>query len=428
MIESTVLSLSYGQIVVKPPEKLHGLVPESFETYQIVDPGDIIFRPTDLQNDWVSLRFGLSKNRGIITSAYMCFKPRETITNRFAHLLLHTYDLKKIFYGLGSGLRQNIDWRDFKYLPCLIPPLAEQNAIVRYLDFMDRRIRRYIRAKQKLIKLLNEQKQAVIHQAVTRGLDPNVRLKPSGVEWLGDVPEHWEVHRLKNLGQAIIGLTYKPSDVVDESEGILVLRASNILDGQVNLTDKVYVNCEIPEHLFTRNNDILLCARSGSRELIGKNLKILSDLEAVTFGAFMLVFRSNINDFLYYVFNSKIFELQSGFFLTSTINQLTKNDLYDFKIPIPPLDEQETISTFISESNFVINRLIHTAKKEIDLMREFQNGLISAIVTGKLDVRAAAAALPDEIAAPEALDIEEAPEEDAAPGEDAQEALEGEDK
>lgn len=193
--EATVLSLSYGQIVVKPAEKLHGLVPASFETYQIVDPGDIVIRPTDLQNDWNSLRFGLSQQRGIITSAYMCFDTKDSLDRNYGYVLLHAYDLKKVFYGLGSGLRQNLNWNDFKYLPCLMPSKDEQSTIVRFLDHTDRRIRRYMRAKQKIIKLLEEQKQAIIHHAVTRGLDPNVRLRPSGVEWLRDVPQHWEVRR-----------------------------------------------------------------------------------------------------------------------------------------------------------------------------------------------------------------------------------------
>ena len=160
MVESTVLSLSYGQIVVRPPEKLRGLVPESFETYQIIDPGDIVVRSTDLQNDWNSLRFGLSRQRGIITSAYMCLYTDGMISRDFGHLLLHAYDLKKVFYGLGSGLRQNLSWNDFKYLPCLVPPLSEQNAIVRYLDHVDGRIQRYIEAKERLISLLKEARQA----------------------------------------------------------------------------------------------------------------------------------------------------------------------------------------------------------------------------------------------------------------------------
>ena len=189
LLEETVLSLSYGQIVVKPPEKLHGLVPSSFETYQIVNPLDIVIRPTDLQNDWNSLRFGLSRHRGIITSAYLCFRTINTVTPEYGHLLLHSYDLMKIFYGLGSGLRQNLDWSDFKHLPCSIPPLPEQTAIVRFLDHADRRIRRYIRAKQELIALLEEQKQAIIHQAVMGQIDVRTGQSVPGLqgllEWSG---------------------------------------------------------------------------------------------------------------------------------------------------------------------------------------------------------------------------------------------------
>ena len=108
MKESTVLSLSYGRIVIRPPEKLRGLVPESFETYQIIDPGDIVVRSTDLQNDWNSLRFGLSSHLGIITSAYMCLNTGEVMSHDYGYLLLHAYDLKKVFYGLGSGLASEL--------------------------------------------------------------------------------------------------------------------------------------------------------------------------------------------------------------------------------------------------------------------------------------------------------------------------------
>ena len=157
MLEKTVLSLSYGQIKIRPEEKLHGLVPASFETYQLVEPDDIVCRPTDLQNDWNSLRFGLSRHRGIITSAYMRLRTRAELSRRYGYLILHTYDLKKVFYGLGSGLRQNLSWTDFKLLPCLVPPLPEQAAIVRYLGHADHRIRRYLTAKEKLIALLEEE-------------------------------------------------------------------------------------------------------------------------------------------------------------------------------------------------------------------------------------------------------------------------------
>jgi len=171
LMETTVLSLSYGRIVVKPVEKLRGLVPASFETYQIVDPGDIVCRPTDLQNDQNSLRFGLVRNRGIITSAYMSFRTTGRLDSNFGYLLLHAYDIRKIFYGLGSGLRQNLDWRDFKRLPCLVPPLTEQTAIVRFLEGQTARIDAAIAATRREIELLREYRERLIADVVTGKVD-----------------------------------------------------------------------------------------------------------------------------------------------------------------------------------------------------------------------------------------------------------------
>lgn len=232
LIEKTVLSLSYGRIVVKPPEKLRGLVPESFETYQIVDPGNIIVRTTDLQNDQTSLRIGQAKDRGIITSAYMCLEAKSLVSSEFAYQYLNAYDILKIIYGYGSGLRQNLDFSDIKRMPVLVPPLPEQAVIVRFLDHADRKIRRYVRAKQKLIKLLEEQKQAIIHRAVTRGLDPNVRLKPSGVEWLGDVPDHWRIVALKHVLKRLVDCEHKTAPAVEQS-GYRVIRTTAVRFGQL---------------------------------------------------------------------------------------------------------------------------------------------------------------------------------------------------
>jgi len=121
MSERQVLSLSYGRIVKKSRDKLHGLVPESFETYQIVNPGDIIIRSTDLQNDWNSLRVGLVRDRGIITSAYICLNMVGPLLPEYGYQQLNAFDLMKVFYGMGSGLRQNLDFSDFKRMPILIP-------------------------------------------------------------------------------------------------------------------------------------------------------------------------------------------------------------------------------------------------------------------------------------------------------------------
>ena len=264
--EQTVLSLSYGKIVVKPPEKLHGLVPSSFETYQIIDPLNIIIRPTDLQNDRTSLRFGLSKHRGIITSAYLCFATRDCFEPDYGYLLLHSYDLMKIFYGLGSGLRQNLDWADFKILPCAVPPLSEQAAIVCFLDCADRRIRRYIRTKEKLIALLEEQKQAIIHQAVTGRIDvrtgqPYPAYKPSGVEWLDDLPERWDVSRVKAEFEC---LNHRRLPLSSTERGTMTLRGYDYY-GASGIIDKV------DDYLF--DDELLLIAEDGAN-LVLRNLTL----------------------------------------------------------------------------------------------------------------------------------------------------------
>jgi type I restriction enzyme S subunit len=233
MVDKTVLSLSYGRIIVKPPEKLRGLVPESFETYQIVDLGNIIIRTTDLQNDRTSLRIGHSQNRGIITAAYMCLETTDRMSDEFGYQFLNAYDLLKIIYGFGSGLRQNLDFSHIKRMPVLVPPLPEQAAIVQFLDHADRRIRRYIRANQKLIKLLEEQKQAIIHRAVTRGLDPNVRLRPSGVEWLGEVPEHWKIVRLGRFIRLTTGFPFQSDGFSQSESDVRLLRGINVVPGRI---------------------------------------------------------------------------------------------------------------------------------------------------------------------------------------------------
>ena len=216
MLENRVLSLSYGRIVVKPAEKLHGLVPESFETYQIVDPGDIIIRSTDLQNDWTSLRVGIVRDRGIISSAYLCLTARDKLTSEYAFQLLHSLDVMKVFYGLGTGLRQNLGFVDFKWLPLFVPPPEEQAAIVQYLGFIDGSIRRYVRGKQRLIGLLTETEVRLAHRAVTRRMEHSAPLKSSGVDWLGDIPAGWSVQRLKTIcsmksGENITAMSIDPT-------------------------------------------------------------------------------------------------------------------------------------------------------------------------------------------------------------------------
>ena len=357
--------------------------------YQGIRRGDLVIH----QMDAFAGAVGVSDSDGKGTPVYsVCYPMQDGDSFYYAHIVRELARSQWIL-ALAKGIRErSTDFRysEFSKQALPLPPLAEQRAIVRYLDYVDRRVRRYVAAKRKLIGLLEEERQAVVHQAVTRGLDSNVPLKPSGVDWLGDIPAHWEVRRLRTLGEALIGLTYAPEDVSDEEEGILVLRASNILDSRIVNRDNVYVRCLVPERLLTRLGDILICSRSGSRSLIGKNAKIEADSAGLTFGVFMTIFRSRHNNYLHYVFNSKLFDYVSGAFLTSTINQLTLSVLNSIKVPFPPKGEQEFIVKHLQDTTSSIDAAVARAQRQIELLEEYRTRLIADVVTGKLDVRAAA--------------------------------------
>jgi type I restriction enzyme, S subunit len=273
---------------------------------------------------------------------------------------------------------------NFKYA---MPGFTEQTQIANFLDQETSKIDTLIEKQQQLIKLLKEKRQAVISHAVTKGLNPDATMKDSGVEWLGEVPEHWKITRLKYLGVAKNGLTYSPDDVVNESEGLLVLRSSNIQGGKLAYDDNVYVSTKVPERMITRENDLLICSRNGSRALIGKNALITTDAVGLTYGAFMMVFRGEFNQYLYWIFNSPLFEYQSGSFLTSTINQLTVSNLGGFEIPLPSEKEQLSILEYLKKISKRFNKSLALANKQVELLQERRTALISAAVTGKIDVR-----------------------------------------
>jgi type I restriction enzyme S subunit len=221
---------------------------------------------------------------------------------------------------------------------------------------------------------------------------PYPKYKLSGVEWLGDVPEHWEVKRLKWVGEAIIGLTYSPDDVVNEGDGTLVLRSSNIQDGKILLDDNVFVSSEIPRRLRTRPKDIVICTRNGSRALVGKTGMISETESDLTFGAFTAVFRSPANDYMFYVFNSGLFSFQAGLFQTSTIFQLTNGTINSFLIPLPPSGEQQAIATFLDYRTVKLDALLEKKRALIGKLKEKRGALISRTVTKGLPPEAAAQA------------------------------------
>lgn len=277
---------------------------------------------------------------------------------------------------------QNFSAARVKGLRVPLPPLAEQAAIVRFLDYVDRRIRRYIGAKQKLIKLLEEQKRAIIHRAVTRGLDPDVRLKRSGVEWLGDVPEHWSTQPLKRICRFEYGESL-PTEV--RQEGPVPVFGSN---GRVG------------SHL--RSNTRAPCIVIGRKGSFGKVNYSVDAIFAID-TTYFIDERSTATDirWLSYVLGWLQLDQVSK---DSAVPGLAREDAYQRLVVVPSRVEQAAAVRFLDAEVASLDAAEARAYREIALLREYRTRLIADVVTGKVDVREAAARLPDEADEPEPLD------------------------
>jgi type I restriction enzyme S subunit len=340
--------------------------------------------------------------QGIISPAYTILYPVEAQNHGFLAWLFkskpYIENLSLFVTGIREG--QNIDYVKLSRSELPLPPFSEQSSIVRYLDHIDRRIRRYIRTKQKLIKLLEEQKQAIIHQAVTRGLDPNVKLKPSGVEWLGEIPEHWEIVALKQLCSLLRDGTHLPP--ARQSIGVPLLSVRNIVGGRfVNRDDDSFISFSDYEQLcrsfVVQQNDVLLAIVGAT---LGK-VAIVPAMSTFHIQRSLAIFRPKRHKLFYdylafflrgpafqrALWKTVAFSAQPGIYLST---------LGAFRIAVPPLAEQKQIVLKVSQHTEQVQQAIDKARCEISLLREYRTRLIADVVTGKLDVREVAANLPEE--------------------------------
>lgn len=389
MIRNTVLSLSYGKIRVKQEDELTGLVPESFETYQFVNTGDLIFRPTDLQNDIVSLRSSISEYDGIITNAYLNLRFKPKANAKFFHYFFRAIDNNKIIYGLGSGLRQNISYLDFRRFQFPFPPLPEQTAIAAFLDRKTILIDQAIGIKQKQIELLKERRQILIHKAVTRGLNPNVQLKDSGVEWIGEVPVDWEVKRLASFGNFSKGGGFSKSDLTESG-------VSAILYGDIYTKYEIEIkrgvrfisNETAKKSIEIKKGNLLFTGSGETMEDIGKCVVFSSD-ETTVAGGDVIIFDQNQNDnlFLSYVLNTEGAKFEKAKYSKGEIIVHTYGSkLRNIYIPIPSLEEQIVIAAFIEKGSSKIATSISLKEQEMEKLKEYKGALINSAVTGKIKV------------------------------------------
>ena len=394
--ETNVLSLSYGNIKTRDVESNAGLLPASFDTYQKVWPGDIVLRLTDLQNDKRSLRVGRSSLKGIITSAYLKLKASKDIDDRYLYRLLHSYDTSKVFYGMGGGLRQSLKFEDFRRLPIIVPPVDEQKNIANFLDHEIAKIDSLIANQEKLIELLKEKRQAVISHAVTKGLNPDVSMKDSGIKWLGEVPEHWKACTLRRL---ILEMEQGKSpecesQPADNNEwGVLKTSCVNHGSYRPNENKKLPENIEPHIKYEVKKGDLLMSRASGSPSLIGSVALVENDapMKLLSDKIFRIKTESEVsNNYFFWLMQSDAMReqiVQSISGAEGMANNITKSAIVDFAAVLPPMKEQNEIAVKIKIETGRFSKLIEKASEQLLLLTERKSSLISAAVTGKIDVR-----------------------------------------
>lgn len=378
MHETNLLSLSYGQIVRRDISTSGGLLPESFETYQVVEPGMTVFRFTDLQNDQRSLRSGFVTERGIITSAYVAVAPHG-VDPKFFSYLMRAFDTSKVFYGMGGGVRQGIRYDDIRRLPVPVPPMDEQLQIADFLDRETAQIDALIGKQKQFIRLLQERLVAVT--AAHFAGDQPTRALGSCLDQLLD-------HR---------GKTPKKmggSDFTDS--GVRVVSAANIKNGAVSWEERERY---VPDWMFEkwmpiplRRGDVLLTSEAP----LG-NLAQVPDDEPLVLSQrlFALRGRPDVLDSTYLRFflgSHRGQQLLRDGGTGSTVSGIRQSKLVQIPIPVPPMAEQRRVAADLIEQTARIASVVAKAQELIRLARERRTALITDSVTGRLEVSSLGAA------------------------------------
>lgn len=378
-----VMSLSYGQIIRKKNIDV-GLVPASYDNYQLISDGNIILRFTDLQNDHTSLRTGLVKEAGIITSAYTNIQPK--INSVFLSYLLHSYDTMKIFYGLGGGVRQSIGFKDVRYLQLPVPPRNEQDQIVRFLDWKVSSINKLTAIRKTQIAEFEALRKHIILSAVTHGLNKEVPFKKCEVEWISELPINWSILPLKRLFKMFSGATpqsanseYWNGDIVWITPADFKTKDHYIYKGAKNLTDSGFNACSVtmipPDSIvFSKRapvgtvaiNKVYLCTNQGC-------------LSCVPFDGVS-------SEFFYYAMSvcTEEFERRAA---GTTFREISLAAFGTFLMPVPPLNEQLKIVNYLDKLCMHIDLAVRNIQSQIETFNELKSRIVADTVTGQIDVR-----------------------------------------
>lgn len=374
-------AISFGEVIYKDEEKLSQ---DTKDSYQEVLAGEFLINPLNLNFDLKSLRTALSTIDVVVSTGYIVLTMENKLNPRFSRWLLQQFDVSHM-KTLGSGVRQTINYNDIGNSLFCLPTPEEQRTIAAFLDYETARIDQLIAKQQQLIELLKEKRQAVISHAVTKGLNPNAPMKDTGVEWLGQVPEHWDVMKFNhcaNIRNGQVDPTVKPyKDYILIAPNHIESGTGRLLELQTaeeQGADSGKYLCKKGEVIYSKIRPALAKACISPKD----DVICSADMYPINGG------KALANDFL-------VWFLLSDCFTRFAVNQadrvampkINRDALGECRIPIPPIEEQKEIISTIVYKIEKLDLLIATANKAIQFIQERRTALISAAVTGKIDLR-----------------------------------------
>lgn len=373
--EKNLLSLSYGKIKRKNIDTVEGLLPESFDGYNIIEKDDIILRLTDLQNDHTSLRVGISEERGIITSAYLTIRNRSNFVPKYLYYYLHSFDVSKGFYGMGAGVRQSLNWDGVKWLQVLAPLIDEQGRIATFLDIKCAEIDAVLEKTRASIDEYKKLKQSVITQAVTKGIRGDRPMKDSGIEWIGEIPKEWIVRK----GKWFLKLLDRP---VLETDGVITC----FRDGEVTLRsnrreDGFTFSLQEVGYQGIEKGDLVVHGMDGFAGAIGisdsrgKGTPVLNVLDSLESKKYVMYYLRSM------AYNGVFISLSTGIRVRSC--DTNWNKLRNLRYPLPSLQEQVEIASYLDAKCAEIDNLISKKEQYITEIENYKKSLIYEYVTGK---------------------------------------------
>lgn len=390
--EKNLLSLSYGKVKRKSIDTVEGLLPESFDGYNIIEKDDIVLRLTDLQNDHTSLRVGLAEERGIITSAYLTIRNRSNFCPKYLYYYLHSFDIAKGFYGMGAGVRQGLNWDGVKWLKILAPLVPEQERIAAFLDAECAEIDAVLEKTRASIEEYKKLKQAVITQAVTKGIRGDRPMKDSGIEWIGEIPAEWTASKIKYCTE------FAPScntSHLSEDSLVTFTPMECIKNGYFE-NREAHFSALSSSYTQYQDGDIVFAKFTPCFE--NGNIAIMQGLSAgVGFGSselFVIRPQSINTEFIFYYLQNDIFKQYACATMTGTggLKRVSPTFVRNYSVFIPCNEEQLEIVRYLNEKCSGIEVLIAKKQQYLTEIENYKKSLIYEYVTGKKEVKTSALA------------------------------------